>query len=58
MARKWALTAESRTGDRVNVITGEPKDTVTVYDEADLNRRVAAAETDPRNLDVTVREIH
>ena len=54
---KWALTATSRTGDKVNQITGASSDTVTVYNRSDLNRRVEAAKTDPRNLDVTVEKI-
>jgi len=54
---KWALTATSRTGDKVNQITGSSSDTVTVYDQADLDRRLKAAVDDPRNLDVDVRPI-
>ncbi|MEU1592800.1 hypothetical protein ABZ468_08040 [Streptomyces sp. NPDC005708] len=57
MAKKWALTATSRTGQKVNVVTGSSTDTVTVYSKRDLDRRVAAAKTDPRDLDVTVKEI-
>ena len=54
---KWALTATSRTGQKVNIITGAPTDTVTVYDQADLDRRLKAAESDPRDLDVTVERL-
>jgi hypothetical protein len=57
MAKKWALTATSRTGQKVNAITGSSTDTVTVYSRSDLERRKAAAKTDPRDLDVTVTEI-
>lgn len=53
----WIFTATSRTGQPVNPITKAPTDSVTVYDQADLDRRIAAAKTDPRDLDVTVRKI-
>lgn len=53
----WIPTATSRTGQTVNIITGAPTDSITVYDEGDLNRRIALAEKDPRDLDVTVRLI-
>ncbi|MGW0312038.1 hypothetical protein [Streptomyces flavidovirens] len=54
---KWALTATSRTGKKVNQITGGPSDSVTVHDEDDLKRRLKAAENDPRDLDIEVRRI-
>jgi len=54
---KWALTATSRTGQKVNIITGAPTDTVTVHDQADLDRRLKAAESDPRDLDVHVKRL-
>ncbi|MET9517440.1 hypothetical protein [Streptomyces sp. NPDC002994] len=54
---KWTLTATSRTGKKVNQITGGPSDSVAVHDEADLKRRLKAAEDDPRDLDVKVRRI-
>jgi hypothetical protein len=53
---KWALTATSRTGQKVNPLGGS-SDTVTVYDKADLDRRVEAAKTDPRDLDVQVKRL-
>lgn len=53
---KWSLTATSRTGQKVNPLGGDT-DTVTVYDQADLNRRVQAAKTDPRDLDVKVKRL-
>ncbi|MFF0139691.1 hypothetical protein ACFYRN_24960 [Streptomyces sp. NPDC005227] len=53
---KWELTATSRSGQPVNIFTGAPTDTVAVYEQADLDRRLAAAEDDPRDLDVTVRD--
>lgn len=52
---KWILSAKSRDGQKVSP-TGADHDSVAVYDEADLNRRVKAAKSDPRNLDVTVRK--
>ncbi|MFG2328277.1 hypothetical protein ACGFMM_01490 [Streptomyces sp. NPDC048604] len=55
---KWAFTATSRTGQKVNIVTGEPTDTITVHSQEDLDRRIAAAENDPRDLQVTVRRIH
>lgn len=45
----WIFTATSRTGQPVNPIT--------VYDKDDLDRRIAAAKTDPRDLIVTVDPI-
>lgn len=53
----WEFTATSRTGQPVNPITKAPTDTITVYSQADLDRRIAAAKTDPRQLDVTYRRI-
>ncbi|MEU9208528.1 hypothetical protein AB0D27_11380 [Streptomyces sp. NPDC048415] len=53
---KWELTATSRSGQPVNLITGASSDTVAVYDRADLDRRLEAAKNDPRDLDVTVRD--
>lgn len=53
----WILTATSRTGAKVNQITGEPSDSIAVYDQDDLDQRVAAAKTDPRQLHVDVRKI-
>ncbi|MFL4904844.1 hypothetical protein ACJ6WF_17055 [Streptomyces sp. MMS24-I2-30] len=53
----WIFTATSRTGQPVNPITKAPTDSITVYDKADLDRRIAAAKTDPRDLIVTVERI-
>ncbi|QQM45167.1 hypothetical protein [Streptomyces liliifuscus] len=53
----WIFTATSRTGRPVNPITGSPTDSITVYDQADLDRRVEAARTDPRDLDVDIQRI-
>lgn len=54
---KWALTATSRTGQKVNTITGASSDSVNVYSQADLARRLEAAKTDPRDLDVKVERL-
>lgn len=53
---KWILSATSRTGDKVSPLGGS-SDSIAVHDKADLDRRLKAAKTDPRNLDVTVREV-
>lgn len=53
----WGFTATSRTGQPVNPITKAPTDTIAVYSQEELDRRVAAARTDPRQLDVTYRRI-
>ena len=54
---KWALTATSRTGQKVNTITGAATDSVNVYSKADLDRRLKAAENDPRDLDIKVERL-
>lgn len=53
----WIFTATSRTGQPVDPITKAPTDSVTVYNQADLDRRIAAAKNDPRDLIVTVDRI-
>ncbi|MFJ4356895.1 hypothetical protein ACIP25_11560 [Streptomyces massasporeus] len=53
---KFKLTATSRTGQKVNPLGGST-DSVTVYSQADLDRRVKAAKTDPRDLDVQVERL-
>lgn len=53
----WILTATSRTGQPVNPITKASTDEVAVYSQEELDRRLAAARTDPRDLQVTVRKI-
>lgn len=53
----WIFTATSRTGQPVNPITGAASDSIAVYDRADLDRRIAAAKNDPRDLIVTVDPI-
>lgn len=51
------LTARSRNGQPVNRITGAPEDTVAVYGDEDLRRRLAAAKDRP-DLDVTARPLN
>jgi hypothetical protein len=48
------LTARSKSGRKVNPLTGESFDRATVYDPEDLQRRLAAASADP-DLEVSVR---
>lgn len=48
------LTGRSKSGRPVNPITGDPEDTISVWDEEDLNRRLAAAAADP-DMEVTTR---
>ena len=50
----WIFTATSRTGQPVDPITKAPTDSIAVYSQAELDRRIAAARTDPRDLIVTV----
>ncbi|WP_428956190.1 hypothetical protein [Streptomyces sp. cg35] len=53
---KWKLSAISRSGKQVNPLGGS-SDSITVYDKADLDRRVSAAKDDPRDLDVRVERL-
>ncbi|WP_162603046.1 hypothetical protein [Streptomyces sp. CS081A] len=53
----WAFRATSRSGQPVNPITKPPTDEITVYSEDDLNRRLATAETDPRDIEVEIRRL-
>jgi hypothetical protein len=53
---KFKLTATSRTGEKVNPLGGST-DSATVYSQADLDRRLEAAKTDPRDLDVKVERL-
>jgi hypothetical protein len=52
------LTARSISGKRVDLITGSPSTSVSVYARADLGARLAAyyGREDP-DLEVTVREL-
>jgi hypothetical protein len=53
----WILTATSRIGAKVDPVSGASFDSIAVYDKDDLDRRIAAARTDPRDLIVTVDRI-
>lgn len=53
----WILTVTSRTGQPVNTVTKEPSDSCAVYDQDDLDQRLAAAKHDPRDLHIDVRKI-
>ncbi|MGW4493790.1 hypothetical protein [Streptomyces sp. NPDC004376] len=53
----WILTATSRTGQPVNPFTKEPTDSVAVYTKADLDRRIKAAESDPRDIEISIRNL-
>lgn len=53
----WIFTATSRIGAKVGPVSGAPSDSIAVYDKGDLDRRIAAARTDPRDLIVTVDRI-
>jgi len=48
------LTARSKSGKPVNPITGAPEDTAAVWDQDDLDHRLAAAAQDP-DTEVTTR---
>lgn len=54
-ATMYILTVISLTGEKVNTITGGPSDSIAVYGEADLNRRLKLAARDPRQLKITVK---
>jgi hypothetical protein len=54
---KYELTATSRIGAAVDPFTGEPTTTVAVHGDEELQKRLDAAKTDPRQLDVTYRRI-
>lgn len=50
------LTARSKSGRPVNPVTGAPEDSVTVWDQEDLDRRLDAADADP-DIEVTTRPV-
>ncbi|MFF2383728.1 hypothetical protein [Streptomyces sp. NPDC058108] len=53
----WIFTATSRTGQPVDPITKASTDSVAVYSQADLDRRIEAAKNDPRDLIVDIERI-
>ncbi|MFJ5645791.1 hypothetical protein [Streptomyces sp. NPDC093223] len=55
---KYVLTATSRTGQKVNAITGGPTDSRAIYSDEELREVEAAAAADPRDLEVTVRTLN
>ncbi|MET9484778.1 hypothetical protein [Streptomyces sp. NPDC006638] len=55
-SRVYALTITSRSGKKVNIITGADHDTITVYGDDDLRRRLAVAADNP-DFKVTYRLI-
>ncbi|MFE9406880.1 hypothetical protein ACFYNY_34795 [Streptomyces sp. NPDC006530] len=54
---KYVVTATSRTGQKVNALTGGPSDQKAIYSDKELRDFKAAAASDPRDLDVTVRPL-
>ena len=54
---KYVVTATSRTGQKVNLVTGAPSDQKAIYSDQELREFKAAAAADPRDLDVTVRPL-
>ncbi|MER6778462.1 MULTISPECIES: hypothetical protein [unclassified Streptomyces] len=51
----WIFTVTSRKGEPVNPITGAPTDSINVWTEANLHRRLAIAKNDPRDLVIEVQ---
>ncbi|MEW2615176.1 hypothetical protein AB0937_34330 [Streptomyces sp. NPDC047880] len=54
---KYVVTATSRTGQKVNAVTGGPSDQKAIYSDQELREFQAAAAADPRDLEVTVRPL-
>ncbi|MFJ4879932.1 hypothetical protein ACIP93_32660 [Streptomyces sp. NPDC088745] len=52
---KYVATVTSRTGQKVNMITGGPSDQKAIYSDQELKERQSAAAKDPRDLEVEVR---
>lgn len=50
------LTGRSKSGRPLNPLSGEPEDSAAVWDQEDLDRRLAAAAEDP-DIDVTTRPL-
>ncbi|MFE3577873.1 hypothetical protein [Streptomyces vinaceus] len=51
----WIFTATSRKGEPVNPVTGAPTDSINVWTEEDLHRRIAVAKDDPRDIEISIR---
>ncbi|RAJ47840.1 hypothetical protein K388_07117 [Streptomyces sp. KhCrAH-43] len=54
---KYLVTATSRTGQKVNTVTGGPSDQKAVYSDRELREVKAAAAADPRDLEIAVRNL-
>ena len=52
---QYILTVTDPNGGVVNRLTKSSTESCGARDDADLQRRLAAVEADPRNLQVTVR---
>lgn len=52
---KYIFTVASKSGKKVNQITGGPSGSIAVYSDADLKRRLDAAKQNP-DLQVTYRK--
>jgi len=52
---QFLLTVRSRSGKRVNAVTGAPEDTILVHGREDLERRIRAAERNP-DLELSYRD--
>ena len=50
------LTARSKSGKTLNPLNGEPEDSIAVYGQEDLDRRLAAAAKDP-DIEVSTRPV-
>ncbi|HTE57001.1 MAG TPA: hypothetical protein VK698_39380 [Kofleriaceae bacterium] len=53
----WILTVTSRTGAKVEPLTGAPSHSFAVYDRDVLEQHLDAAKYDPRDLHIDVRKI-
>jgi hypothetical protein len=53
----YVVNIRSRTGQRMNQITGEPYDSFGVYSKEELDKVIRAAEKDPRDIELTYREV-
>jgi len=51
----FIFTVRSRSGKPINVLNGEPHDTISVYGREDLESRLRAAEQDP-DIEVSYRD--
>lgn len=52
---KYVLTVTSKSGKKVNQISGGPSDSVAVYSDADLKKRLKTSKKNP-DLKVDVRK--